>query len=110
MGRNEKIDYFMNMAECCKSPDDLAYGTQGGDCTIEAAKYIESLEKTVLMLQWQIGDILEKDLSVKAKSLLDELIDHALGGENMTRNAIADATWSIYPKDVVLELRNYIGY
>ena len=59
MVRNEKIDYFMHMAERCKSPEDLAYGTQGGVCTIEAARYIESLERTVKMLQWQIGDILE---------------------------------------------------
>ena len=60
MVRNNKIDWFMHHAETCKSEDSTEYDTQGAACTIEAAKYIKSLEESVLMLQCLVGDLSEE--------------------------------------------------
>ena len=61
MVRNDKIDWFMHHAECCKKPENDEYDTQGGTCIIEAAKYIKCLEADVRQLQSTIGDLLEKE-------------------------------------------------
>jgi hypothetical protein len=58
--RNKQIDWFMSHAKDCKKPSSLEYETQGGHCTIEAARYIEDLEASVHMLQCTIGDMLEE--------------------------------------------------
>ena len=61
MVRNDKIIWFMYHAEHCAEPEALEYGTQGGACIIEAAKYIKHLEEDVKHLQCVIGDLSEKE-------------------------------------------------